>query len=46
VVEIDLVGPELGSFDAIICMGNTFGVATRAGDAARAARADAQRPGA
>jgi SAM-dependent methyltransferase len=27
VVEIDLVGPELGSFDAIICMGNTFGVA-------------------
>ena len=27
VVEIDLVGAELGSFDAIICMGNTFGIA-------------------
>ena len=27
VVEIDLVGPDLGSFDAIICMGNTFGIA-------------------
>ena len=27
VLEIDGVGADLGSFDAIICMGNTFGVA-------------------
>lgn len=26
VLDIDDVGPELGEFDAVVCMGNTFGI--------------------